>query len=92
MSEVSDALEALGRDERSLDEVEQFFRTRQWSRLARGAGQDTDGPPDGSFAEVADAYTAGTISLDQYGVLAAAASAAMKEQQRRARNTPTTDE
>lgn len=88
MSEVSEALEALQRGERDLDDVETLFRTRQWPR--RIAEQDTAGHPEGSFAEVADAYSSQVITLDQYIVLAEAASTAMEEQQRQSKK-PTTE-
>jgi hypothetical protein len=89
VSEVTEALEALVRGERTLDEVEQFFRTRQWPR--RSPGQDTGRRAEGSFTEVADSYSRQDITLDQYLILAEAASSAMKKQHRQAMN-PTTDE
>lgn len=87
MSEVSEALDALQRGERTLEDVEELFLTRKWP--LHGAEQDTDSPPEGSFVELANAYSTRTITLDQYVILAAAASDAMNQQQA---NTPTSDE
>lgn len=87
MSEVTEALAALQRGERTLEDIEEFFLTRTWP--LRGAGQDTDRPPEGSFVEVGDAYTAGVINHDQYVILAEAATAAMSQQQS---TTTTSDE
>jgi hypothetical protein len=87
VSEVTEALEALARGERTLEDVEQFFLRRTWP--LSGAGQDVAGHPEGSFTEVSDAYSNRTITLDQYVILAEAASFAMKLRQA---TNPTTDE
>lgn len=88
MSEVTDALDALQRGERTLEQVQEFFLTRHWPRPS--GRRDTGARSEGSFTEVADAYSNGSLSLDQYVVLAEAASTAMKQQQKAKR--PTTDE
>jgi hypothetical protein len=65
LSEVTDALDALAAGERDLDDVAAQFTARAW-------------PPEphvpGSFTEVADAYSHGHITLDQYTRLALAAA------------------
>lgn len=87
MSEVAEALTALQRGERTLEDVEEFFLARQWPQ--KSGRRDTAAPPEGSFTEVADAYSNGVLTLDQYVILAEAASSAMRQQQA---NRPTTDE
>lgn len=90
MSEVTDALDALAAGERTIEDVEQFFRSRTWplrgepvaasyEDAARAEERDPAVPEEGSFAEVGDAYTAGTISHDQYVRLAQAATEAMQQ-------------
>jgi hypothetical protein len=76
VSEVADALQALADGERTLDDVEAFFRERDWPRHANDQGDHVPG----SFAEVADAYSGGQIDHDQYVRLAAAATEAMRQQ------------
>ena len=90
MSEVTDALRALAAGERTLDDVEQEFRSRPWPRrltpppatymdAARAEETDADVPPEGSFAEVSDAYTSGLIDHDQYVRLAETVAAVMSD-------------
>lgn len=86
MSEVTEAVAALQRGDRTLEDVAEMFRTRRWPR---GSGRrDTDGPPEGSFTEVADAYSNNDLTTDQYVVLAEAAREAMQQQA----NSPISDE
>jgi hypothetical protein len=80
---VTEALEALRRGDRTLEQVEELFGTRVWPR-----GRDTDRSGPGSFAEVADAYSTGVIDHDQYVRLANAAAAAMKTQQEQDKAAP----
>lgn len=67
MSTVTDALDALILGRRSIEDVEAEFAQRDWP---------TDPQAEGSFTEVADAYTAGRIDLANYTRLAEAAAAA----------------
>ncbi len=88
MSEVMDALRALQAGERTVEDVEDMFRTRNWPKptttrpttgaeaLARDS-EDPEEPVDGSFFEVADAFTRSIIDIDTYERLATAASEAM---------------
>jgi hypothetical protein len=76
MSDVTEALQGLADGESTLDEVEALFREREWPRRS----DDQGGHLPGSFAEVADAYSAGLINHDQYVRLAAAATEAMRAQ------------
>jgi hypothetical protein len=95
VSEVTEALEALAAGKRSIEDVEAFFAEREWPRRAdppattlddiyRREQQDAPEPPEGSFAEVAYAYSAKLIDLDQYARLAKAAAEAMNSQRREA--------
>lgn len=87
MSEVTDALRALQAGERTIEDVEQMFRTRNWPKvvppadaqeaIARDAIGDPEEPADGSFFEVASAFTNGVIDVDTYERLADAASEAI---------------
>lgn len=83
MSEVTEAIAALQRGERTLEDVEQMFLDREWPLWA--ARQDSEGQPEGSFGEVADAYSNRQLSHDQYVILAEAAREAMKNQRKRSR-------
>lgn len=83
MSEVMDALRALQSGEATIDDVATGFSTRSWPKPAGTptnardalAAQvaDRDPDPDNSFAEVAQAFYQGIITIDQYEVLARAA-------------------
>lgn len=86
MSEVTDALRALQAGERTIEDVEQMFRSRNWPRKPPGpknateafAREQTDyDEADGSFAEVGQAFFMGVIDADAYERLAAAAHEAM---------------
>lgn len=78
MGDVTDALDALSRGDRSIEDVERWFADRRW-RQPRPA-QSGERPDDGSFAEVAYAYSTGVIDLDQYTRLAEVAAAAIRRQ------------
>lgn len=80
MSEVTEAIAALQSGDRTLEDVEELFLTRTWP-----ARQDSDGPPEGSFGEVADAYSNGDLTHDQYVILAEAAREAMRNQREQGR-------
>lgn len=86
MSEVTDALRELQAGTRSIEDVEQMFRSRSWPKpapiakdgesLLKAELTDKDPAPEGSFSEVASAFYSGIITIDQYEVLAQAANAA----------------
>lgn len=89
MSEVTDALRALQAGDRTIEDVTEMFRTRRWppppQRTATTAEKqaaqeqgDRDPDPEGSFAEVSQAFYTGIITVDEYEVLAGAAAEAMK--------------
>lgn len=89
MSRVTDLLAALRAGEKSLDEVAAAFRTYRWPKnpvpvaksfaeLAAREEQDPEPLQDGSFDEVAVAYTAGQITDEQYARLAEAAGGKAK--------------
>jgi hypothetical protein len=92
VSEVTEALQELHDGNRTLEDVAEFFRTRDWpsgperprpttfKEAAAAEMHDRDEDPPGSFAEVADAYVAGTITLEQYTALAQAAAGKMNAQ------------
>jgi hypothetical protein len=82
MSDVTEALAALQAGGRTLDEVVAMFRSRTWPVPATpppGTLADEAFPPEpeGSFAEVSVAYSAGVITDEQYAALAEAAAQAM---------------
>jgi hypothetical protein len=92
VSDIADALQALAAGERTLDDVEEEFRNRTWPRrvtptpttyldAARAEETDSEVPPEGSFAEVADAYTSGVIDHAQYVRLAEAVVEVMNQQE-----------
>lgn len=74
MSEVTDALRELRDGKRTLDDVAEFFRAREWPTREPPEQGDASQPEPGSFAEVAYAYGAGDITIEQYTVLAKAAA------------------
>jgi hypothetical protein len=86
-SEVRDLLTALHQGTVSLEEVEQRFRQRAWpwrrpsqpvTYLEMAAAELLDPDPylPGSFDDVVAAYDAGTITRDQFRVLAQAVAKA----------------
>lgn len=83
MSEVTEAIAALQRGDQSLEDVERLFLNRPWPLWV--PRKDSDEQPEGSFGEVADAYSNGTLSHDQYVILAEAAREAMRIQREQSR-------
>jgi hypothetical protein len=81
LSDVTDALQALADGTRSIVDVESFFRSRTWPRIVPVFGEAPQA--EGSFAEVADAYSNRQISHDQYVRLAEVVIAVMNEQDAR---------
>ncbi len=89
VSEVTKAVRALQSGERTIEDVEQMFKTRSWPRPQTTPTSATDAfkreiedrEPDapGSFSEVAQAFYAGVIDVDTYERLANAAKAAPKQ-------------
>lgn len=83
MSEVTEAIAALQRGDRTLEDVEQLFLTRTWPLWV--SRQDSEDQPEGSFGEVADAYSNQELTHDQYVILAEAAREAMRNQRKQSR-------
>jgi hypothetical protein len=79
LSEVTDALDALADGDRTLDDVERFFDEYQWPQRVQPVNR-SEAPGDGSFAEVAYAYSVGKITHHQYTRLAEVAVAAQRRQ------------
>jgi hypothetical protein len=89
VSDVTDSLQALAGGTASLDDVAGQFRQRQWPvQLASQSpadavaadAADPEPEPDGGFGEVEAAFTAGTITHEQYATLAAAAAEGIANQ------------
>lgn len=89
MSDVSDQLDRLAEGTATLEQVADVFRERVWplaprpetveyTDLARRDLADPDAAPEGSFLEVAAAWSAGKLNDDQFKVLSEAAAEAMK--------------
>jgi hypothetical protein len=81
VSVITDALEGLGKGERTLDEVEALFRQHEWppreteppqtfKALMEAADRDADAQIEATFVEVETAYMNGTITHEQYAHLA----------------------
>lgn len=83
MSEVTEAIAALQRGDRTLEDVEQLFLNRTWPLWV--SRQDSEKQPEGSFGEVADAYSSKQLTHEQYVILAEAATEAMNNQRKRSR-------
>lgn len=77
MSDVTDALDDLAAGRATLPQVAEMFASRSWPQMATDGSDSFPPPPEGSFAEVATAYSAGVITSEQYQVLAEAAARAM---------------
>lgn len=75
MSEVSEALDDLHDGRRTLDEVADLFRTRDWP-----AREDPAQPVGGAFSEIAHAHATEVIDRHQYMVLAKAAADRINQQ------------
>lgn len=88
MSAVTDLLDQLSAGSKTVDEVADAFRVHQWPvtrepTLDAAEGfrrdiEDPEEPVEGSFFEVALARSMGTITMDQYEVLAEAAAEGMR--------------
>jgi hypothetical protein len=83
VSEVTEAIAALERGDRTLEDVERLFLNRTWPMLV--PQQDSDEQPEGSFGEVADAYSNGQLSHEHYVILAEAAREAIRNQREQSR-------
>lgn len=85
MSDVTDLLDRLAAGTTTLDDAVRDFESRDWPpapddktrEAAALAGADPEPIAEGSFAEVAAAYTDGLIDDEQYAALATAAANAM---------------
>jgi hypothetical protein len=73
---VKQLLSQLVAGDITLEEVEADFRERDWPSAGKLPDSEADPMPDpeGSFAEVADAFMADEIDAETYGRLANAAS------------------
>jgi hypothetical protein len=80
MTGVTAIIDALAAGRITLDAAAADFRARQWPSVPRLSGTAADEvfapPPEGSFLDVAVAYSAGRLTPGQYAVLAAAAAEA----------------
>ena len=93
-TEVTELIDALKRGSISVSEVAQRFRQRAWPSTrgpkpetyldrAAAAAADPDPLVPGSFDEVAAAFHRGDISIDDYRILAEAATESMRNEQKR---------
>lgn len=87
MSEVTDALRELQAGTRTIEDVAAMFAARSWPKppaktpdnamdAFKAEQSDRDPEPDGSWAEVAQAFYDGIISLEEYEALAEAKASA----------------
>ena len=93
-NEVVDLIAALREGSITLDQLAQTFRDRTWPRaapepaatyseVAEREQQDPEPYVPGSFDDVAAAFHRGDLSRDEYGVLANAAAASMRAEDKR---------
>ncbi len=93
-SEVSDLIKALRDGTKTLDEVAQRFRERQWPRrrrpppasyleMAARAQEDPEPYDPNSFDDVTAAYHRGELSDNQYDTLAEAMAESKRAEDKR---------
>ena len=92
ISEVTDLINSYKAGELTLDDLAQRFRARKWpvikrpppsSYLEMAARAQEDPPPDipNSFDDVTSAYAEGSLTREEYDVLAEAVREARRAEQ-----------